>query len=188
MAFDGQDDRADQEQHAVAGVAQDHGEEQREKCQEPEGNIVFAVARYDAQNIENRDHQPGDLVVADLGGDQFILVRRIVHGPGPAVFSGGGLELVHIVGGDVAGEPYQTALGGGGVPDRGVLHGVLGLEDLGLEAGNVGRRLFQQRLAVRHLLIQGRDFPLDLGEALVGHGELVGGDALGQGTPQGHGL
>ena len=47
-----------QEQAAVARVADDHGEEEREEAEEPERNIVLAVARHGAENVEHRRDEP----------------------------------------------------------------------------------------------------------------------------------
>ena len=186
MGFYGENDSADEQKHAVAGVAQDHGKEQGEKCQKPEGNIVFPVARHHAQNVKDGHHQPGDLVVAHLGGHQLVVIRRIVHGPRPAVFRSGGLEGIHIVGGDVAGEPGEAALGSGSVAHRGVFHGVLRLQDLRPEAGKLRCRPAQQRFAVGGLLIQRGNLLSKFVQALGGNLKFVAGDSLGQGRPQRH--
>ena len=187
LILQGHDQGRQQEQAAVSGVADDHGKEQGEEAQKPEGNVILPVAGNHAQDVEHRDHQTGDLVVLDLGGDLVVIGGGVLHGPGPVRLGGGLFEALHLRCRDIARQPHQAILALGRVADGGILRGVLGLEHLVVDAGQVPGSVVQLRLtdpdapvAVLPLLVQ-------LLQALFGDGELGDGIRDGQGPDGGQG-
>ena len=103
---------------------------------------------------------------------------------------GGGLfEAVSVRRRKIAAEPHQPVLTLGRVADGGVFGGVLGLEHLVVDAGQVGRRLGQEGLAVRKSLCAVTLLLLQFVQSLFGNGELRGSVSGGQwrkGRQRGH--
>ena len=94
---------------------------------------------------------------------------------------GSGLfEAVHLRRREIAAEPHQPVLTLGRVADGGILGGVLSLEQLVADAGQVRRRLRQEGFAVRQRLVAALLLLLQLVQPLVGNGKLRGGVSAGQ--------
>ena len=100
---------------------------------------------------------------------------------------GGLLEALHLRLRDIASEPHQAVLTLGGVADGGALGGVLGLEHLVVDAGQVLGGLGQEGLAAAKPLVAVVPLTPQLTRTLIGDRELGDGVGPRQGTDGGQG-
>ena len=135
FALQRENQRSQQEEKAVARIADYHGKKQGEKAQKPEGNVIFPIARDGAQNVKHGDHQLGDLIVFDLGGDLVVITGGILQRPSPVRLGCGLFEAVHLRRRNIPPQPDQAVLTLGRVADGGILGVILRLEHLRLDAG-----------------------------------------------------